>query len=329
MTKVVNRICDLKVGEQVTLVGTIAKKKAMTKGNQPKPYINLTIEDNSGKAYAMIWSNADVFNAVDKDYKDGDYCEVRGVVEKVPGGTNAFFSIVLSFIEKTERPGIKGIVNVDGLKERLREKIGAINHPVMKELTINVFKREDVSSKFFTAPGTEKSAYSYSSGLLTHTVRLLDLVEAIASVFNNWSYNIDGFVAKLNIDLLTVCAIFHDVGKILVYKIDESGKVIKTKEGQLFEDSYLTAKIILEELDKVALLPEEKALIEHALTSSKDKLAYGAINVPRTREAIAFHLIEELDLRMGNFEFMERTALSSDEFVKLFEKTYFLGEFGA
>lgn len=326
MEKTINKISNLKVGEKVVLIGTIAKKKAITKTN--KPYITLCLQDNTGRIYSMIWSNSDLYQTIDKDFKDGDYCEVIGTVEKISSGTNAFSSMVLASIEKTEKPGTKNVVDVEALKDELREKINQINHPGVKELIINIFKREDVSNKFFTAPATEKSAYSFESALLAHTVRLIYLTDAVAFVFNNWTFNRDGFTTKLNIDLLKCCSIIHDIGKITAYEI-ESGKVIKTKEGELFQDSYLTAKIILEEIDKVALLPDEKMLLEHALTSSKDKLAYGALNVPRTREAIAFHLIERLDGQMANFEFMERTSLSSDEFVKLFEKTYFLGEFEA
>ncbi len=327
MEKTINKISNLKVGEKVVLIGTIAKKKSTTKTN--KPYINLCLQDNTGRIYSMIWSNSDLYQTIDKDFKDGDYCEVAGTVEKISSGTNAFSSIILTFIEKTEKPGTKNVVDVQGLKDKLREKISEINHPGVKELIINIFKREDVSNKFFTAPATEKSAYSFESALLAHSVRLLYLTDAVALVFNNWTFNRDGFTTKLNIDLLKCCSIVHDIGKITAYQMDESGKVIKTKEGELFQDSYLTAKIIMEEIDKVDLLPNEKMLLEHALTSSKDKLAYGALNVPRTREAIAFHLIERLDGQMANFEFMERASLSSDEFVKLFEKTYFLGEFDA
>lgn len=321
------RIKDVVKNQVLTVKGDITIKQDMTKpkSGEPKPYFNMSINDKSAKMYIMVWSDSPHFEAM-KTYSDGDFVEAEVKVEKDGSNNNQFITGVLNSIKKVEPVGVRNVVDAKSLKDELIKEWKEMKHPIIAQLVKNVLSREDVKNALYTTPNSEKAEYSFEGGTLAHMVRVIRIAKAIATIYDQWEFNIDGYNTKLNIDLLKTCAILHDLGTIKAFRFD-GNKVVKTKEGELFEDSYLGSKILNEELPKVELLEDERILLEHCVTSANGKLNFGALNTPRTREADAFQCIERLDTLMGKYEFLDRTAFSGEDFIKLFDKTLFLGTF--
>jgi len=160
--------------------------------------------------------------------------------------------------------------------------------------------------------------------LATHVVRLIRLAKAVAGVYSGCDQYLDGRHSKFNVDLLKTACILHDVGKVNTFT-KNGYNVEKTDEGKLFEDSYLSMKIVLEEMGKVNLPEYQKMILEHVIGSAKGQQRFGALHIPRSREAMAFHFIDALDVQMANFEHLDRDADVTDMFSMLFEKQVFLG----
>jgi len=310
------KIKDLQEGQEAVIVGELFKKTMKT--SKGDPYYLLQIKDNTGKASQQVWNNLPLYSVLE-NFSDGDYVEAKVTCTK----TEQYINInvhSLTKLEKTEEP----VVNEETLKEELRQAINEMKDEHLKQLVINVLNRPDVRDAFFQSPASMMSGYSFNGGLVAHIVRSIRLAKAVANVFNGWNHNIDHFQTKLNEDLLVASCILHDIGKIRALR--KNGlKVEKTAEGELFEDSYITLKIVSEELNKVQLPEEQRLLLEHVLGAAKGKQTYGALFLPRSREAVAFHLIDMLDVQMANFEYLDRNADASDMFVQLFQKTLFLG----
>jgi 3'-5' exoribonuclease len=311
------KVQQLEKGAKAVLVGDFAKQiKSSSNGEYPL----VRITDNTGTAFARVWSNLPIAPIV-AELTDGDYVEVEVMCTNIGQFTN----IDINKITKVERP-IVTVVDIEGLKEELREVFKSFKDENLRNLVTAVFSREDVKELFFTSPASQQSGYSFDGGLLAHVVRTIRLCDAIADVFDNWNHNVDNFVSKLNRDLLKTASMLHDIGKVKAFA-KKGHKVEKTIDGELFEDSYITMKIVLEELAKVSIPEEQKVVLEHVLGSSKGKQGYGALFIPRSREALAFHLIESLDVQMSNFEFLDRNAGAEQSFVQLFQKTMFLGSY--
>jgi Predicted HD-superfamily hydrolase len=321
------RIKDVVKGQVVTVKGDITIKPGMTKPEkgEPKPYFNMSINDKSSKMYVMVWNDSPHFETM-KSYSDGDFIEAEVKIEKDGSNNNPYITGFLNSIKKIEPLGVRNVVDAKSLKDELIKEWKEMKHPVMAQLVQNVLKREDVKNALYTTPNSEKAEYSFESGTLAHIIRVIRIAKAISMIYDQWEFNVDGYNTKINIDLLKTCAILHDLGTMRAFRF-EGNKIVKTKEGELFEDSYLGAKILIEELPKVELLEDERILIEHCVTSSHGKLNFGALNTPRTREADAFQCIERLDTLMGKYEFSDRTSFSGEEFIKMFDKTLFLGIF--
>lgn len=321
------RIKDVVRGQVVSVKGVITIKHGMTKpgAGEPKPYCNLSINDKSERMYIMIWSESPHYENM-KNFSDGDFVEAEVKVENDGSNNEPYIRGILNSIKKIEPVGVRNVVDAKSLKDELIKEWKEMKHPIIAQLIKNVLNREDVKNALYLAPNSDKAEYSFESGTLAHIIRGIRLIKVIATVYSQWEFNIDGYNTNLNIDLLKACCILHDLGTLKSYKF-EGNKIIRTKEGELFEVSYLGAKIFNDELSKVTLLEDERILLEHAVTSSNGKLNFGALNTPRSREADAFQCIERLDSLMGKYEFLDRTAFSGTEFVKLFDKTLFLGIF--
>lgn len=310
------KVENLQVGKRVFLEGEFSKNPRLT--GKKEPYFVASIKDNSGIASQQVWNNLPIYPVIEK-IETGQWVRVEAVCTKVGQYTN----IEIHSIEIIERV-VDSVVSVEALKEELRAELNSFKDEDLKKLITNVFKRADVNEAFWTAPASQKSGYSHESGLATHVVRLIRLAKAVAEVFNQWNHYLDGRHTKLNEDLLKASCILHDIGKVRAFK-KNGYNLDKTDEAKLFEDSYMSMKIVLEELPKVNLPEYQQLLLEHVLGGSKGQRNFGAIHIPRSREAMAFHFIDALDVQMANFEHLDRDADVADLFSMLFEKQVFLG----
>ena len=310
------KIENLQPGKRVVLEGEFSKKPMKTGKNDP--YFLATVKDNSGIASQQVWNNLPIYSAIE-GIENGQWVSVEAVCTKVGQYTN----IEIHSIKVIERV-VDAVVNVASLQEELREELKAFKDKDLKVLITNVFNRPDVKEAFWQVPASQKSGYSHDSGLATHVVRLIRLAKAVAKVFNEWDHYLDGRHTKLSEDLLKAGCILHDIGKVNTFK--KKGYIVdKTDEGKLFEDSYLSMKIVLEEMPKVKLPEYQQMMLEHVLAGAKGQRNFGALHIPRSREAMAFHLIDALDVQMSNFEHLDRDADVSELFAMLFEKQLFLG----
>ncbi|WCK57659.1 metal-dependent phosphohydrolase (plasmid) [Aneurinibacillus sp. Ricciae_BoGa-3] len=315
ITKV--KVQDLKDGETAIIVGEFAKQ---VKNASNGDYDFVRISDGTAMATQRVWRNLPI-SPVIAEIENGDYVQAEVVATR----NGEFINVDIKSIGKVERP-TETYVDIEGLKQELREVLKEMKDKELHALLISLFNRDDIKEGFFKAPATQMSGYSFEGGLLAKTVRLIRLTKAVAHTLAAWNHNIDNFVSKLNVDFLVTASILVNIGKIHAFKFN-GHKIEKTQEGELFEDSYLTMKIVLQELDKSSLPEEQKMMLEHVVGSAKGRQNFGALFIPRSREAVAFHLIESLDVQMSNFEYLDRHAGAEQSFMKLFEKTMFLGIF--
>ncbi|WPS85400.1 metal-dependent phosphohydrolase (plasmid) [Brevibacillus halotolerans] len=313
------KIKDLIKDQETIISGSIVKTSKKTSNGEP--WINLRIMDNSGSAFAKIWNNLDIYPIIN-EIADGGF--VEATVKCI--NTGDFINIDVRSIQVIEKQD-GSVIDAQGLKSELRQAIANLKDEQLKKLVCAIFARPDMNEAYFKAPATMMSGYSFEGGVLAYVVRSIRLVKSIAAVFNEWNHNVDGFATKINEDFLTVACILESVGRIRAFKLN-GVRVEKTIEGELFEDSYLTMKVILEEADKINFPEEQRLILEHVLGSAKGRSDWGALHIPRSREAVALNIILNLNLQMGHFEFLNRTADSTDQFAKLFQKTMFLGSYG-
>ena len=263
--------------------------------------------------------NYDIFNQLEKDKLLLVDVEME-YVGKNSGGYDTYNVISL---ETKERPSLIDVVDIDVLKGELRNIIMNIQTPVLHDLLFAFCKNKDFLNKFFQAPCTEKSAYSFKGGILAHTVRLCKLIDQIVQTYDSWNYNKGGFNGTIDTELLKTIAIFHDAGRAYVYEIQDE-MIEKTLEGELLSSTELSVNLLNELINEnnIEFSEEQKVLLQHCISASGNNSQC----LPRTKEAMIFNYIEKLDTIMGNFEYMDKVSIG-DDFQRLLDKNYCLMEF--
>ena len=314
-------IKEVEANKRGTVKGIANFTEAMTKprvGN-PKPYLKLEIEDSTEKANFFIWDSDVLFNEIKSVIKPGSYIEAD--VEYVKTDKKGYKEYKIHSLKPCEKPG-ENSLDIDGLKKELKKIMNSIENEALQKIVKTLFRREDVLKTFFIAPCTEKSGYSFKGGTLAHTVRRCMLIDAVLPVFANWSFNTDNIVTQLNRDVLITVGILSDIGSCFFYDVENSS-IKKSLDGELFEYSYLTMKIVMNEIENSELNDNQKRLLAHALLSSRK---FGSDTAPRTKDAVVFSAINKLDADVANFEHLQRNNLGSD-FGKILEKVYCLLDF--
>ena len=170
---------------------------------------------------------------------------------------------------------------IDYLKAKLLEFIQMIKEKRIKEALKAILNNHP---EFYTAPGAAYHHHNYRGGLLEHTVQTCKIALAIANDIN------DEIV--IDMDLLIIGSILHDIGKINCYKLEES-KISITKI--LIEQDHIVngIKIISQEL-KIDRLDD----IIHIIASHHNIKDWGSPIEPSSNEAWVIHFSENLSSKI-------------------------------
>ena len=285
-----------------------------------KPYLRIIFSDSSQKQASInVWDD----NPKYEEYKKMDGSLALASLEFAKVNGKGYEEYILHDIELKERPSLINCVDIPALTNELTLIFKDNVHDVaLKNILYNLWNDDCLKKKLLNAPASEKTGYSFKGGLLARIVRMCKLAIAISDVYNSWNFNKGGFVANVNKELLIICCTLSEIGKIEALEFDGE-EVKKTFKGELLGDAVCGNDIVNKLMENTELVEEQRIFIQHCLISSKGKPTYGALVVPRTKEANVFHNISRLDAVMGNFEFMDRTNLGGD-FMRLFDKQYCL-----
>lgn len=243
------------------------------------------------------------------------------------GKNGKYENFTILDIEVLKKGKSMDVVDVPTIKAKFREIVNFVKEQDsnLGELIEDVYSDKDVSKKAFISPFSENSGYNYRCGNATQTLRLCYLCEAIANMYNNWDLCLDGNNTRISLPLLYTASFLSNVGKAMSLEIEEES-IIRTYEGQLHNDMLITMEIINKHLEKSKLTDEQKSILKHIIASSKESTNFGALEIPRTDEAVLFSLAEKMNTMMGAFETMRRDSLG--DFHQIYQKVYCLTNYG-
>ena len=177
-------------------------------------------------------------------------------------------------------------IDIVKYKTILYKYIGIIKSEEIKRFVSNILEKKWLRFSRWQA-GT-KIHHNYKSGLLQHTVNVVKNAYNIAFNYND-----------IDLDLVIVGAILHDIGKI--YEYDEEGNI--SGEGKLFDHINIGTRIVFEEYyhgeDETYKFSERDLYhIAHIILSHHGKLEWGSSKTPATQEAFIVHYADYIDTNM-------------------------------
>jgi 3'-5' exoribonuclease len=187
----------------------------------------------------------------------------------------------------------------------LKYFINRITNEPLRLFVSNILEKN--SNRFYIWPAAHGVHHNYPNGLLQHTCNVVKNAYSIASNYND-----------VDMDLVLVGAILHDIGKI--YEYDEKGDI--SGEGKLFDHINIGTRMIFEEYyhgqDSVYSFSERDVYnIAHIILSHHGKLEWGSPRQPATQEAMIVHYADYIDTNMF-IAHKELLPLDIDNSVKSF-----------
>src|SRR5208283_3789152 len=223
-----------------------------------KSYLRMELGDRSGTVEARMW---DSFEALSKDIKPEEI-DISDFLPHTPYNVEELYKQLMAFGEE-------------------------IKNPWLKKLVLQIFSDPTVAKNFKRAPAAKVMHHAYIGGLLEHVVGLCGLAKQIAAHYS-----------ELDVDLLLMAALLHDVGKLEELCFERA--VGYTAEGQLLGHIVMELETVTNAMNSIVGFPAKlKTVVQHILISHHGQYEFGSPKLPMIREALAFHYMDDLDSKMA------------------------------
>lgn len=258
------------------------------KNGQPAHMLMLTVGDKTGRLAAVVWDNAQEMYAalaIDQVHLfQGRIGEYKGQPQLV---VKRVRPLALNQID-VEDYIASGAFDREVLWRRLEGIMQSLREPSLRVLLANIFD-EETRRKFTMAPGGREVHHAYVGGLLEHTLEVIAYAETMLS--EQGSY--------LNRDLLITGCILHDIGKLEEYDL-QSLSFQMTDRGKLLGHLQMGAELVARKAAEINDFPAELRLeLEHMLLSHHGLPEWGAVQQPKTINAMALHIADLTSGRLG------------------------------
>lgn len=154
--------------------------------------------------------------------------------------------------------------------------------------TIGIAVLEELKELWLIVPGAVRVHHNYVGGTLIHSYNTACIARSIANDMDN-----------VDIDLVTVGAMLHDLGKLFTYRF-EGVKIDKTMNGKLYEHLFIGAEFIGNFADAHVdtdnpYVYGKVRLLRHIILSHHGSLEFGSPVTPQCIEAYIVHHADALD----------------------------------
>lgn len=293
----------------------LAEKAVLQKrdGNQ---YLNVVLADRTGHIKGVVWDNVQAIAAA---AAAGDFVRVSGSVSEYRGTPQLVIKAMTAIGAEAVDPEDflpATALDVDQLFERLVKLSRTFTTPWLSRLFEAFWQDEAFVAGFKKAPAAKRMHHAYIGGLLVHCLSMALLADKIAAHYNG-----------LDRDLLIAGTILHDIGKLREF--DYATAIDYSVEGRLLSHIVIGLEMLDAKLRRIPDVPREGAnLLKHMIVSHHGEPAFGALEPPKTIEAVVLHYIDDLDSKVNAVrEFMAKEDPSQTwtSFHRVLGRHFYMG----
>ncbi|MFZ7128728.1 MAG: 3'-5' exoribonuclease YhaM family protein [Desulfobacterales bacterium] len=281
-------------GENLDDVFRVSDKR-MSQKRDGSPYLSLVLSDKTGSVAAVMW---DVEGSASFGLRTGDPVRINGTVSEYKGT----LQVVVRSLEKLGEEAVEAAdflpstsMDVDALLDRLQRLTASMETPWLKALFEQLWADAAFVERFRRAPAAKMMHHAYLGGLLVHCLSMAVLADRIAAHYSG-----------IDRDLLVAGAILHDIGK--TEEFDYETALDYSSRGRLLSHIVIGLQIIDAKLASLPDVPPGQAdLLRHMIVSHHGEREFGALEPPKTLEAVLLHFIDEMDSKVNAIrEFMAK-----------------------
>lgn len=296
-------INQLSEGTQVDEIYQLIDKQ-LRPNRQGNLYLQLRLSDRTGWVVAMLWNaNESMYQSIPLS----SYVRVTGASQVY----NGVVQLILKSLEEVDVSEIdqrdfaaEAKTDVEQLTKDLTGMLRGIRDQQIRTLADCFLADEKLMERFKLAPAGVKNHHAYHGGLMEHVVNLMKVCQAVTP-----------FYPQINGDLLLIGAFLHDLGKVdeLIYE----GELGYSDQGQLLGHVLLILEVLTAKLKEAErklgepLAAETVLRIKHLIASHHGEYEFGSPRLPMTPEAMALHLLDNLDAKLHSFQQIIEEDLNS------------------
>ena len=268
----------------------VLQGKQLSAGSNGKHFIKALVSDRSCQVTARIWNaTRQMFN----DIPEG-FVRLRGKIENYQNNLQIIIEQAWPAKEGTFEIGdllphtTKDIGQMCG---KLQEILGSVQNRYLSALIHTYIDDEKLMNDFCRAPAAMSMHHAFIGGLLEHTLNAIEVADAIVK-----------FYPGLNRDLVITGIFLHDIAKtwelsyVNAFSYTDGGQLVGhiVKSAMWVEHKAKEAEIILGEKIPQPVID----VLQHIILSHHGTPEFGAVKPPSTPEAIAVHIIENMDAKL-------------------------------
>lgn len=179
--------------------------------------------------------------------------------------------------------------NKDNLIEFLFETISSIHDEKLKKLLELIFSDSEIKTRFIECPSSIQFHHPYKYGNLEHTIGMLKIFQSLEEFYNRDT--------NLNVDLIYVGIILHDIGKIYEYEIF-NGIPRYIKGSEFHGHLIMGVQLISRYMNRIEDFPPDlKNRVRHLILSHHGKKEWDSVVEPQIPEAVILHYLDMIDAR--------------------------------
>lgn len=253
-------------------------------------FLKLLLGDNTGSVEGRVW-DPDMAEGLYRSLAAGDIISVQGVVTEFNG-----LQINIESCLKADRAAVDlndfrpvTAKSIPDLVERFVQKLREVTTPHLRRLLDSVFT-SGLLAEFSRATAARTIHHAYGGGLLEHTLEVMEYCSKAVELQGEC----------LNPDLLLTGAALHDIGKLWEY--DQNGITFQlTEAGQLQGGHVILGHdFVRERIASLSGFPRHLAVhLDHLILSHHGHKEWGAVEEPRTLEAVALHHADLISARLN------------------------------
>jgi 3'-5' exoribonuclease len=268
----------------------VLTNKQLASSQSGKYFIKCFVSDSTSQVVARMWNaTREIFNWI----PDSGFVKVRGrienyqnnlqfIIESVGPATQPYDIAELIPHTKKEIPEMYG---------RLCEIMGSLQNRHLAALIDAYLADAQLMEQFRKAPAAMSFHHAYIGGLLEHTLNAIQVADAIVP-----------FYPGLNRDLVLAGIFLHDIAKTwelcydCAFGYTDGGQLV----GHIVKSAiWVEHKARIAETSLGEKIPQPLIdVIQHIIISHHGTPEFGAVKVPITPEALAVHIIENMDAKM-------------------------------
>ena len=281
---------DCQAGSQFKGTILVTEWKENPFRNKSGSFITMTCQDSSGSLTAKIWetksSHFDYLKEKDIFYIEAAVNEYRGVLELYIESIQLVDEREIDLADLLPSSPIPEEV----LELRLHEVRQSIKDESLLGLLNSILEDQVIGNDFRNAPAAAKIHQAYLRGLMEHSIGVAEIARNIATNY-----------PELNLDLLLVGALLHDIGKIQEY-IYERG-ISCTTDGRLLGHIIMGVELVSRKIAEIPDFPVDlRTKLLHIITSHHGKYEWQSPRRPKCMEAVIIHHADMLEADLWQFK---------------------------